>query len=150
NSMAVKHLWLKDDSSLPLLLRACILGNTATIVENGDGSYEIVGDQTDGALLLWARRHEHFGKLPTGEVLDEFVFDSDSKTITTLWKQDGHEYVFVRGAPEAILDISKLSKSEKTTATKQFELFAKEGLRTIGFAVRAEKKLETKDRTKLE
>src|SRR6185369_9159245 len=150
NSMAVKHFWLKEQSSLPLLLRACVLGNTATIVEDGDGSYEIVGDQTDGALLLWARRHEHFGRLPTGEVLDEFVFDSDSKTITTLWKQNGHEFVFVRGAPEAILEISKLSEAEKNAATKQFEAFAKEGLRAIGFAVREETKLETKDRTKLE
>src|SRR5882757_7199059 len=97
NSMAVKQLWLKDPSALPLLLRACVLGNTASLVKNGDGSHEIVGDQTDGALLLWARYHEHFAKLPTGEVLDEFVFDSDSKTITTLWKQDGQEYVFVRG-----------------------------------------------------
>src|SRR5882724_5476251 len=150
NTMAVKHFWLQDEASLPLLLRSCVLGNTASIVEKGDGQYEIVGDETDGALLLWAQKHEHFPQIPQGEVIDEYVFDANSKTITTLWKQDTKEYVFVRGAPESILAASLLSAEEKKTAEKHFETFAKAGFRTIAFAVRGEKHLETKNRTDLE
>jgi len=70
NAMRVKRHWLKDPETLPLLLRSCVLGNTASIVEKGNDAFEIIGDQTDGAMLLWAQQHEHFSKIPEGKVLD--------------------------------------------------------------------------------
>jgi Ca2+-transporting ATPase len=150
NAMRVKKHWIKDKESLPLLLRSCVLGNTASLAEKGNGEYDIIGDQTDGAILLWATQHEHFPKITAGKVLDEYIFDVNSKIITTLWKQDNKEYVFVRGAPESILAKSKLTEEERKLATKHFEDFAKEGLRTIGFSVKHEKHLEQKNRTHLE
>lgn len=150
NAMRVKQYWLKNNEQLPLLLRSCILGNTASLAEKGDGKFDIIGDQTDGALLLWATQHEHYPRIPEGTVLDEYVFDNTSKIITTLWKQDNKEYVFVRGAPESILAKSKLTKEEKELATKQFEAYAKEGLRTIGFAVKHDAHVTQKSREHLE
>jgi Ca2+-transporting ATPase len=141
NLMRVKSYWLEHQEKLPLLLKACVLGNTASLVEKGDGkTFEIVGDQTDGALLLWAR--EQAGKSPVpdnGKVQDEYVFDPEYKTITTVWKQGGATYVFVRGAPEAILSKSTLPVKQKEEVIKRFEQFAKEGLRIIAFAVKTER-----------
>ncbi len=150
NAMRVKNHWLKNSSDLTWLLKSCILGNTASLIDKAEGDPEIVGDQTDGALLLWATKHEHFKNIPTGEVLDEFVFDTQTKTITTLWKQDDREYVFVRGAPESIVAQSKLSQKEKDELTKHYEASAKQGLRVIGFAMKQEKHLNTKSREHLE
>ncbi|MBI5452964.1 cation-translocating P-type ATPase [Candidatus Gottesmanbacteria bacterium] len=150
NSMQVKHDWLKNKESLHQMLRACVLGNTASLVEKENGQYEIVGDSTDGALLLWATKHEHFPHIPEGKVLDEYVFDTNTQTITTLWQQDGHEYVFVRGAPEAILDRCTITEAERETVTKQYEAFAKQGLRTIGFAIKKNHHFEQKKREHLE
>lgn len=150
NSMRYKKHWLHDKDALPLLLRSCVLGNMATLVEKDNGQFDIIGDQTDGALLLWARQHEHFPAIPAGEVIDEYTFDVDSKTITTLWKQNDKEYVFVKGAPESILAKSKLSEEERRNAARHFEEFAKEGLRTIGFAVRSGGQLDKKNRASLE
>ena len=150
NAMKVKEQWLPNQKHLPLLLRSCVLGNTASLVEKGNKTYEIIGDQTDGAMLLWANQHEHFPRIPDGKVLDEFVFDANTKTITTIWKQETKEYVFVRGAPESILSISKLTPLERKTAEKQFENLAGQGLRVIGFAMKEAKHIEEKNRTKLE
>lgn len=151
NVMRVKHSWLTNDTKIHDLLRACILGNSASLVEKADThETEIVGDQTDGALLLWAKKHQSFATIPQGSVIDEFVFDPNTTTIATLWKQDHKEYVFVRGAPESVIAKSKLSNDEKEKVTKQFELYAKEGYRTIAFAMRHEKHFEHKNREHLE
>ena len=150
NAMRVKDHWIKDKKLLPLLLRSCVLGNTASLAEQGNGQFTIIGDQTDGALLLWATQHEHYPKIVPGEVMDEFVFDDNSKVITTLWKQQKKEYVFVRGAPESILAKSTLPEKERRIATEQFETFAKQGLRTIGFAMKEETHLNQRNREHLE
>ncbi|HEX8932527.1 MAG TPA: cation-translocating P-type ATPase, partial [Patescibacteria group bacterium] len=150
NSMQVKHYWPKDEKSLHHLLRACMLSNTATLAKKENNQPEIVGDQTDGALLLWATQHQHFPHLTKGKILDEYVFDVDTQTITTLWQEDDHEYVFVRGAPEAILTRCTISETKREAVEKQFAVFAKQGLRTIGFALKKEHHLEQKSREHLE
>lgn len=151
NAMAVKKFWLRDRSNLPLLLESCVLGNTASLVEKGNGrDYEIIGDQTDGALLLWAREQNDTPLPPDGHIIDEFVFDSDTKTITTVWKRRGKTHVFVRGAPESILANSTLSEKDKKAIEKRVADAAGEGLRVIGFGMKIEKHDHQPNRKKLE
>lgn len=150
NAMRVKEQWMMKKESLPLLLRSCVLGNTASLVEKANKAYDIIGDQTDGAILLWANQHEHFPKLPNGKVVDEYVFDANTKTITTIWEQDKREYVFVRGAPESILAKSKLTEIDRKLAEKHFEQAAEQGLRVIGFAMKEATPADKKSREHLE
>jgi P-type Ca2+ transporter type 2C len=151
NSMRVKQTWIANEQKLPLLLRACVLGNSASLIERTDTKdFEILGDQTDGAMLLWARQHNQFETIPQGEIIDEFVFDANTKTITTLWKQDKREYVFVRGAPESIIERAILTKKERATITKHFESYAKQGYRAIAFAMKHEEHFTQKSREHLE
>jgi Ca2+-transporting ATPase len=140
NAMRVKKYWLYNNDHLPAVLTACFLGNTASLIEKGTGKdFEIVGDQTDGALLLWAQTQDLKVPLPQDEKeVEEHVFTAEAKTIINVWKHHGFKQVFVRGAPESILAKSKLTEKEKLTITKQYETFAKEGLRIIGFATKRE------------
>ena len=141
NAMKVKKHWLPSSDSLPYLLKACIFGNTASLIKKGANTkFDIVGDKTDGALLLWAKEQlPDFESIRTGgSIVDEYTFDSDRKTVTTVWRDKSKKYVLVRGAPEAVLKRTTLNKKEKEEATKQFEIFAKEGLRVIGFASKIE------------
>ncbi|HSX09279.1 MAG TPA: cation-transporting P-type ATPase [Candidatus Saccharimonadales bacterium] len=134
NIMRVKKSWLKEKNALSKLVAACLLGNTASLIEKGDGKdFEIVGDETDGALLLWAKeQHTKFETTIEDNDIEEHVFDPDTRTVTTVWKKS----VFVRGAPEVILEKSKLSEKEKETIKKEYELLAKEGLRVIAFGTK--------------
>lgn len=151
NRMRVKKYWLKDKNSLIKLVTACFLGNTASLIEKGNGKdFEIVGDETDGALLLWA--NEQKVKLPPFEDKDieKHVFEPETKTVTTVWKQSRGKFIFVRGAPEVVLEKSKLSESEKTTIKQEYERLAAEGLRIIAFGTKKETHTEHQTRDQLE
>ncbi|MBU3979089.1 HAD-IC family P-type ATPase, partial [Patescibacteria group bacterium] len=136
---------------LDKLVEGCILGNTAALVKKGDGkTYEVVGDRTDGALLLWAKEFPNISIADDERVIDEYVFDSKTKTIITVCKRLNKTYVFVRGAPEAVLQKSTLTRAEEQEATKHFEELAKEGLRVIGFGVKIDGHSEHLSRSRLE
>lgn len=142
NSMRVKSFWLKNKNNLPLLLQAAALGNTASLVKRADTNiYDIVGDRTDGALLLWARQQDKdIDEIDKqGKIVEELPFDPNLKTITILWEKNGERFLFVRGAPEEILKRSKLKPSEEKKAKTLFETYAKEGLRVIAFGYKEEK-----------
>ena len=150
NMMEVKKHWLtKKDHLLPLI-EASVLGNTASLIEKGSGrDYEVVGDQTDGALLVWSKTLGDQISIPSGEVVDEYVFNEETKTITTVWKRGNTNHIFVRGAPEKVLERSRVTPSEKKEIEKQLEEYANQGLRVIGFGMKTEKHV-TKNRESLE
>lgn len=139
NTMRVKKHHLFDAYHLPLLLKACVLGNTATLIQkDGGGNSDVVGDKTDAALLLWAKeQNTTLDALKTqGKVTDEYEFDPQTRMITTIWEADDKEQVFVRGAPEDVIVNSTLNNDEKEKAKKMYEEFAKEGLRVIAFGTK--------------
>lgn len=138
NKMSVKDVWLSKASNLSLLLKAAVIGNTASLIQNENGKevdFEIVGDKTDGAILFWARQKAGDLKKITdgGRVLDEFLFDPETKLITSIWEENREKYLFVRGAPETVLQLSKFGSKEKWEIEKNFEEFAKKGFRVIAF-----------------
>lgn len=153
NSMRVKKTWIKNEKFLPEIMRCCILGNTASLIQKEETKeFDIVGSKTDGALLLWAKTQSKDIDLfqKEGRVIDEYVFDPATKTITTVWQKENKNYVFVRGAPETILEKSNLNKIEKEKITKLYEDFAREGLRVIGFGTKLEANKNYKERDDLE
>lgn len=150
NQMSVKKFFLSKRTAFPLLIESCLLGNTASLAEKGNGQYEVLGDQTDGALLIFAKQQKHTFKAPEGHLIDEYTFDSNSKLITTVWKKNGKKHVYVRGAPETIIEQSDLSQKEKDELIRRYESFAKEGLRTIAFATKIAHHKTTHTRKQLE
>ncbi len=156
NQMTVKKFWLRNEGKLSSIYRACLLGNTASLVEKEGGlkkeEFEVIGDKTDGSLLLWLKEQKlDFEKIKDGgKIIDEFVFDPKTKLITTVWEEDNKKFVFVRGAPETILEKAFLSENEKEKIRKEFEAFAKQGLRVIGFAQKEEKDFKNKNRETIE
>ena len=134
NEMTVKKYFLVNGENMNFLLRGCVVGNTASLVQKGGGKFEAVGDKTDSALLTWARNSvERLEEITdNGKIVDEFVFDPKTKLITSIWEEKNEKYVFVRGAPEEILKRSTLKDNENEKLQNEFENYAKEGLRVIG------------------
>ncbi|MBI2028627.1 MAG: cation-translocating P-type ATPase [Candidatus Levybacteria bacterium] len=141
NSQTVKKIWLNKKDSLTSLLKACIFGNTASLIQKVDkNSFDIVGSKTDGALLLFAKAQlKDIERIKnTGKIIDEYSFDPDRKTITTLTEENGKKYVYVRGAPEVLLNNSKVDKEQKKRIFALIEEYARDGLRVIGFGTKLE------------
>lgn len=138
NKMRVKKHWIVQESSLPLLIRACVVGNSANLVLEKDGEpLDVLGDKTDGALLLFAHdNQEQFEDFRAeGTVMQEKPFDPQTKVIETEWKdKKGENHFFMRGAPESIIKIAHVT--HRQTAEEKIEEFAKQGLRVIALAHR--------------
>lgn len=152
NAMRVKQVWIPDSKDKKSVLLACVLGNTASLVAK-EGSFEpdIVGDKTDGALLLWSSKEEENKDIPKdGKIIDEHVFDAKTRMITTVWEQGEKKHVFVRGAPEAVLEKSNASEKLRAEAEKTYERYASEGLRVIALATKNDNEAHQKNREELE
>ncbi len=139
NNMRVKKYFLMKKSLLPFVLEACIRGNGASLTTVGKVD-TVIGEKTDGALLLWAQSMDgHFRNIQEkGTVVDEYAFDAQTKTISTIVKKQGKTVVFVRGAPEALLAHCLLTQQEKEKLETTIRSYAEQGLRVIGFAYKEE------------
>ena len=94
-----------DQSPSDRMVRACVLTTRATISADTD---ETMGDPTDAALLRVAL---DAGVDPEDAVasaprLDEIPFDTALRLSASMHRVDGHEMIFVKGAPAALLDRS--------------------------------------------
>jgi Ca2+-transporting ATPase len=153
NEMSVKEFWINKKEKLKFLLMAGVIGNTASLIEKEEeGKYEIVGDKTDGAVLFWIKKQVDNIKdlIDGGKVVDEFVFDPETKLITSIFEENDKRYVFVRGAPEKILEISNLSAKDKKKVEIEFESYAKKGLRVIAFGYKHQTDKSIRERKSLE
>ncbi|MCX7881208.1 MAG: cation-translocating P-type ATPase [Patescibacteria group bacterium] len=162
NQMRVKKIWLDekeyDISSPPhinnhpfqkILLNSC-LNSTASLVFKVDhGDMDVIGDTTEGALLLMAKdlgiNYEEERK--KWQIEEEIPFSAVTKRMSIKAQNSNvktQNLVFSKGAPEAILEISNfiqigeeikpLTPTKRKEIEKEFQKFAQKGLRMIAFS----------------
>lgn len=123
---------------IDLLIKTAVLCNSASLVVKEDGgSFDILGDTTEGALLIWAKEQgvDPEAIRSEGKLIDEEPFNLKSRMMTTVWEIDRRRETFVKGAPEKILGLCKLTEKEMIKLTNIYEEMASQGLRVLGFAV---------------
>ena len=143
NRMTVVESYFTNESKTLEIGKLC---NNATI-SNG----EVIGDQTDGAILKFCQNHK--GDL---ERVGEIPLDSNRKMMTTIHGLNGeNNIVFTKGAPEIILDKCKhidydgnieiIDAKSKETIIKKIDEMSINALRVIGFAYKIEDECETEE-----
>ncbi|HMN43592.1 MAG TPA: cation-transporting P-type ATPase [Povalibacter sp.] len=106
-----------EDRDLTLCCRAAILCNDATLNEDGD-DWRIVGDPTEGALVVFAAK----AALDAGDErsqhsrLDVIPFESEHRYMATLHAHAGGAIMFIKGAPERVLDMCSQQRVDGTDA----------------------------------
>ena len=100
--------------ALALALRAGVLCNDARLHEC-DGAWQIVGDPTEGALLVLGQKAgftQHVGAAEWPR-LDSIPFESQHRFMAT-WHRDaeGRSWIFVKGAPERVLDLCGFERAD--------------------------------------
>jgi magnesium-transporting ATPase (P-type) len=91
---------------LDLMGRVSMLCNDAELFEE-DGAWKVEGDPTEGALYPFAAKlgMERQSELAASPRIDAIPFESEHKFMATMHKSaDGKELLFVKGAPEVILE----------------------------------------------
>ena len=94
----------KADKDLHNLLKFGTLCND-TILQNTDGTWSILGDPTEGAIVVAAAKAGIEYSILRDEFprLDEIPFSSESKRMTTMHKVKGRLEAYSKGAIEVIL-----------------------------------------------
>jgi potassium/sodium efflux P-type ATPase len=141
---------IQESKVLAETLRAGYLCNNATLAQDEERRYHIVGDPTEGALIVSAAKASITDKFPR---LDEIPFESEKMYMATLHEGQEKNIIYVKGSPERVLGMcqSQLTddgveplKSEDILG-KVNEL-AREALRLLGMAY----KTVPKEKTSLE
>ena len=148
-----------ETASLEKLLEIAALCNGTKIVPPSDKnkSWSVIGDPTDGALLVAALKYglNIQNALAEKPILDILPFNFERKRMTTVHKLNGDVYVYTKGAPRTILDVCNkmfvdgkvedLTEDNLMWIETRIREFANEGLRVIAVAY---KKLKGSEYTK--
>ncbi len=133
------HVEAKERKTLLHVLRIGLLCNESDIYEENN-LYKVEGDPTEGALIISSMKADlnqeeekkHYPQIAM------VPFESERGYMATLHKHGGKKLLFVKGAPEKVLDMCTGSMSVDTFDKKKLlhiaSDFAKEGLRVLAFA----------------
>lgn len=168
NEMTVRSLWLdgerievtgsgyaptgviqKKTPSLTKLLEVAALCNNANLLQSGK-KWSSSGDPTEACLLTLVKKG---GLSPEAlnkkwKRTDEHVFDSERKRMSTVHVQGKQRILMVKGAPDSVLKVCKLSAAEKKKILAMNDEMASDALRVLAFAYKplsASGKSEEKD-----
>ncbi len=161
NKMIVKETYMSNqlheekqtsDHTVPsgnfgdMLINGIVCSTASLVYKHDHGSFETLGDPTEGALLHLAEQYGYNVEKTrnTWKTLDEKPFDSISKRMVVTAKHRNTTMLYTKGATESILPLCSAivinGKSERITEEhtkrieKQMDEWAKKGLRVLAFA----------------
>ena len=128
------------------ILKISALCNDAHLRKDESGAYGIVGDPTEGALVVLAYK----GGIDVQSIREtcprvgEIPFDSDRKMMTTIHECDSKYYAMSKGATESILavasyiqvgkEIRPITDGDRKKIIETANSMAKQALRVLAFA----------------
>ncbi len=141
NKIAINPLKISSIQKVLSISALCNKGNL--LRKNGD--YEIVGDPTEVALIVLAKKAGMDKQKLSEEIIDDFAFSSDLKFRASLIKTpQNKKQLYSVGAFETILKNStyfiksnkkiKLDNKTKEKFLKDAETLAKKGMRVLALA----------------
>jgi Ca2+-transporting ATPase len=92
-----------SETDLLQILKIGVLANNADM-EKANGGWRVIGDPTEGALLVAARKAGLSDIRKSSTRIVEYPFDSDRKRMSTVDEREGEgRIVSMKGAPEVVL-----------------------------------------------
>ena len=141
------HVSPAEHAVLEEIARAATLCNDAALREH-KGVWVVEGDPMEGALLSFATKMDAnpHSKQATWTRTDAIPFDAKHCFMATLnHNHEQHAYIFVKGAPEHMLDMCENQRGangateplDTTYWSRQIDAIAALGQRVLAFAVKA-------------
>ncbi|MDE5650116.1 MAG: cation-translocating P-type ATPase, partial [Duncaniella sp.] len=132
---------LGDDSTSRMIVEGIAVNSTAQLDLSDNGNPQVLGNPTEGALLLWLRDNgvDYRAVRSSAVVVRELPFTTERKYMATVVADaDGKETLYVKGAPEIVLGMSKKVSGDvpHKYINEQLYGYQQKAMRTLGFAVR--------------
>ncbi|MDN5559326.1 MAG: HAD-IC family P-type ATPase, partial [Ruaniaceae bacterium] len=128
-----ERVTIDDHEDLFTLVEIMRIANESELKQDDDGTWQITGEPTDGALVALAEK----SGFDNGdyERLDDLPFDSSVKYMAVLANTpDQGAKVFLKGAPDRLLDLCP--DADREHWEEVIATLSGEGLRVLGAAVR--------------
>lgn len=131
---------LREDDLLSLrIVEGIAVNSTATLDLTDPTRPSVLGNPTEGALILWLRSQgKDYEALRQSVVReDELPFTTERKYMATVVRTaDGKRIVYVKGAPEYVFALCKTAHGERTKEQIDAQLlgYQNQAMRTLGFA----------------
>lgn len=114
------------------------MNTTANLDLSDKNSAKVIGNPTEGALLLWLKSKgvDYLSIRENVEIIDRLPFSTENKYMATVVKSvsKGGTYVFVKGAPEILLGMSDISEADKEAYGTDLLNYQNKAMRTLGLA----------------
>lgn len=137
NMMEVTDVKLADTNEK--LLAEMISVNTTANLDFTDGkSIKVIGNPTEGALLLWlnGKGIDYLDIRENTPVVDSLPFSTENKYMATVVNSAvlGKKVAYVKGAPEILLSMSAIDTTSKAEYEKTLADYQKGAKRTLALA----------------
>lgn len=135
---ALKEQQLGNDDASRLIAEGIAVNSTA-IVDESDGKPVVLGNPTEGALLLWLRdQHVKYEEIKQQVgIVAEIPFSTERKYMVTVVESTvltGKTILYVKGAPEIVMDFCDLPQQEREEISRKLGDYQRQAMRTIGMA----------------
>lgn len=130
---------LGGDEMSQIITEGIAVNSTAQLANSNSGKTEVLGNPTEGALLIWLKEHgtDYLDVRQRVERLAEIPFSTERKYMATLAKRPtGQTVLYVKGAPEIVFDLCRQTCGQvtKEQVDKQLKDYQDKAMRTLGFA----------------
>jgi Ca2+-transporting ATPase len=130
---------VSTDTGYEQLIREGIAVNSTAYLDFSDkNKVRALGNPTEGALLL--RLHEnnidYLSLRENAEIIEQLTFSTERKYMATMVQSPllGKKILYVKGAPEIVLDLCRTIPVDKDDIHKQLLEYQNKAMRTLGFA----------------
>jgi Ca2+-transporting ATPase len=130
NKMQVSEVFPEFGEDMKLNMA---INSTAIIGVDSEGNETILGNPTEGALLLYLRdKGVDYAQLRAdAKVLDEVPFSTERKYMATTIERGE----LIKGAPEIVMDMCDNFAAPRTDIEAKLLEYQSKGMRTLGFAI---------------
>lgn len=132
---------LNTDETSRLIKEGIALNSTASLDLSNPDKPVVLGNPTEGALLLWLRKEgiDYRRLKEEANVIEELPFSTERKYMATVVESAqirGKKILYVKGAPEIIRSLCKQIDKNVNVADidKQLTEYQNRAMRTLGFA----------------
>ena len=131
---------LSDTPQCRLIELGIAVNSTAQLDMSKGDKPEVLGNPTEGALILWLRDNgiDYASLRRSVKPVEELPFSTERKYMATVAETAaGRRYLFVKGAPEIVYGLCRnfagnVTKEQVDTQLREYQAQA---MRTLGFAV---------------
>ena len=139
NLMSVDEMKVYGDTPKDVLNEGLAVNSTASIDFSDKNKPQILGNPTEGALLLWLNKKgvDYRSVRESVKTVAEVPFSTERKYMATIVESvvlRGKKVLYVKGAPEIVFGLCKRTSVSKEDVDKQLTEYQSRAMRTLGFA----------------